>query len=246
VTKLWRPAPSDLELALDEVHVWRSVLDVDASEQTGLRALLSDDERTRADRFHFDVDRQRFVVGRARLRLLLARYLEVPPARIAFDYGAQGKPFVDGAEIHFNVSHSRGIALYALARRRRLGVDVEWLRPDIDCATLATRFFAPAEAARLAALGPAERLAGFFAYWTCKEAFVKALGGGLSIPLDEFEVIPALTSTHVELRVPINPAAATEWHLQGLPIDSDYRAALATAQIGDPATQPAAVRCWDV
>jgi 4'-phosphopantetheinyl transferase len=190
-----RPAPAG-----DEVHVWRARLDLAADARAPLHAALSAEERARAARFHDPADGARFAAARGLLRAILARYLDRPAAAVAFAYGAHGKPELAGdgaggsAGLRFNASHAGALALYAVARGRAVGVDVERAR-DVDdaddAALVAERYFAPAERAALRAAGAAGSAAwraAFLACWTRKEAYAKARGVGLSIALDAFAV----------------------------------------------------------
>lgn len=172
------------------IEAWQARLDLPAGEVEQCAKFLSRDEHLRADRFHFEHDRRRFIVARGRLRLLLSRHLPIAPAAIVFAYMKNGKPFVAGntAQIHFNLSHSEERALYALSRSCRLGVDIECLNRDIDWRGLASRFFTHSESTALQQLPVSSRNRAFFACWTRKEAIIKATGDGLSLPLDQFEV----------------------------------------------------------
>ena len=158
--------------------------DLDAEAADG--SALSDDECERAARFRFDRDRRRFVAGRSALRSLVGSYLDVAPDEVAFEYGPQGKPFVPGATLSFNVSHSGGQAVYAFGSGLEVGVDVELLDHARYGDDVAERFFSPQEVATLRGLAPAMRPDAFLRCWTRKEAFIKARGEGLSLPLDEF------------------------------------------------------------
>jgi 4'-phosphopantetheinyl transferase len=153
---------------------------------------------------------------------VLARYLDRAPATLRFDYGPRGKPLLPGTPLSFNLSHSADRALLAVTREARLGVDIERIRP-VDHERIARRFFAPAEAARLAALPERRRAAAFFAGWTRKEAFMKAVGEGLSLPLDSFEV--SLDGPAVLLRAAAG--VATDWSLLELHVPEGFTAALA-------------------
>ena len=154
--------------------------------------LLSADERERASRFAFERDRRRFIVGRARLRQLLAERLDARPESIALVYGARGKPAIVRSsrepDVRFNMSHCDDVAVYGLSSGREIGVDVEAIRPLREADDIAARFFSPRENVAYRALAPGERSEGFFNCWTRKEAFIKALGEGLSFPLDRFDV----------------------------------------------------------
>jgi 4'-phosphopantetheinyl transferase len=174
------------------VHIWRTRLDGPAGPGVQLERFLAQDELARAERYHFAQDRQRYVARRFCLRWLLGRYLDVPAAQIRFRYNAYGKPGLAadfaGSRLSFNVSHSAGIALFGFTQCGELGVDLERIRLDFDYLAIGRRFFSPAEQARLAALPIERRPEAFFACWTRKEAYVKARGEGLSIPLEAFDV----------------------------------------------------------
>ena len=161
-----------------DVHVWYVDLAVEAETQRRLAAGLSEDEGARAARFVFARDTRRFVVARSALRALLAGYLDVTAAALAFAYGPHGKPALDGgrAVLGFNLSHSGEVAVVAVGWDRALGVDVELWRPLPDLVALAARSFAPRELAVLDALPETERPEAFFRCWTRKEAFIKATG----------------------------------------------------------------------
>ena len=173
-----------------EVHLWRIELDCAATSIAALKATLSPEELERAERFRSRELCQRWMVARGALRCILATYSQSEPSSLVLRAGPKGKPeLVWPAEnISFNLSHTCGLALLAIAGRGRVGVDAETVRPGIEVADLSRRFFAPAEADEILRLPPEAQLAAFFACWTRKEAFVKALGTGLAVPLDRFQV----------------------------------------------------------
>ena len=173
-----------MPLRESEVHLWSLELASDISTER-FWALLSGDERERANRFRMERDWVRFVVFRGVLRILLSRYLGGDPASVAFTYAAKGKPSIASGGIHFNVSHSHDMAVYAFGIEE-LGVDVEWAKRAVEVEAIASRFFSPDECAWI--LGSGSRVEAFFDCWTRKEAYIKAEGGGLSIPLDTFSV----------------------------------------------------------
>jgi 4'-phosphopantetheinyl transferase len=218
-----------LRLGDADVHVWRAALDLPPDRVAALGASLAPDERDRAARFHFERDRRRYTVGRGVLRALLGEYLGVAPARLTFAYGAQGKPALatDGDGIRFNVSHTGATALYAVTRDREIGVDVEGLRPDFATDEIAERFFSMAERQALRALSPAERCRAFFSCWTRKEAYIKARGEGLSLPLDGFDV--SLSPGEPAALLATRPVAeeAGRWTLENLDAGPGAAAALA-------------------
>jgi 4'-phosphopantetheinyl transferase len=218
------------------VHVWRVALDLPLPDVERLTARLSADERARASRFVFDRDRGRFTVARAALRTILARYLDRPANALVFDYTSHGKPFLrseaDSPDIRFNVSHAAGVALIAVALAREVGVDVEDVREGFAAGAIAERFFSPAEVDALQALPAADRTAGFFNCWTRKEAYVKARGEGLSLPLSVFDVSLTPGEPAALLAVRGNPLERTRWSLQALSLEPGYAAALAVEGTG--------------
>ena len=152
--------------------------------------LLSDAEQARSRSYRAERDAARFIVRRGHLRALLAERLQCGPDEIALAVDAFGKPFLPDSALAFNLSHSRQIALYAFAGAGAIGCDIEWRDPDFACARTAAHFFASEEIGALRLLPPARQVAGFFACWTRKEAYLKALGTGLSVPLDAFAISP--------------------------------------------------------
>ncbi len=223
-----------LEMRAGEIHVWRADLDRRPEDLNWFRQLLSEDERARAERFHFEADRNRFVAARAFLRTVLASYLDVQPDALRFCYGPHGKPALDApaAALHFNMSHSDGCALLAVSRAGELGIDLERLRPVLELDGIARRHFSGRELAALSRLPGKERLEAFFRAWTRKEACLKAIGAGLSNPLDQFEVTLDPGQPPRVLAVCGDPAEAEHWSIFDLPAGGDYVAALATRAAG--------------
>jgi len=171
------------------VHVWRVDLVAAVRHYEAARQLLAADELVKADCYTFEAPRRTYVAGRAALRRLLGRYLELEPAALRFVYGDQGKPALDGpATLSFNLSHSDAVALIAVTKASRVGVDVEHVHPLRDLDAVAAVCFSPRELAAFAAMPPGARLSAFYNCWTRKEALLKALGGGLALPLKSFSV----------------------------------------------------------
>jgi 4'-phosphopantetheinyl transferase len=216
-------------LPADEVHVWYRPLTQDIPNLGSFHDLLSTNEQEKACRYRFDRHRNEFILTRATLRILLASYLEKSPEQFTFAYSAQGKPSLanETADLRFNVSHTDGLAALAFARRREIGVDVEKIRPDCDAAKLAERFFSASEREYIVPLSGHALDEAFFHCWTRKEAFIKAKGGGLSIPLDQFDVSIAEGKPAALLATRPDPAEARRWQLHNLPVQSGYAAALA-------------------
>jgi 4'-phosphopantetheinyl transferase len=207
-----------IEVALlgqEDVHVRIACLDRPHSEQSYFESILAEDEVDRANRFHFHNHRERFVTGRGLLRVILSSYLGVPPREIIFTYGSHGKPELkrhDGRPaIQFNLAHSHGTAIYAMTQDRSVGVDVESIQADFPVEDVAKNFFSVTELTALQALPNTSRTEAFFKCWTRKEAFVKALGEGLSCPLRDFDVSLAPGEPARLLRIGWAPEETSRW-----------------------------------
>ena len=213
-------------LADDDVHVWQAPLDR-AGDLPALFATLADDERARAARFHAERDREHFIAGRGLLRAILARYVGVPAAELSFAYGPHGKPMLsagsNAGDLRFNLAHSHGMALYALARGREVGVDLEYIAPRGE-EGIAERFFSAAEVATLRRLPATERRDAFYACWTRKEAYIKARGDGLALDLSRFDVSLAPGEPAALLRH--DDEVPARWSLAALDVAPGYAAAL--------------------
>ncbi len=227
---MWSPPPDQLTLSVDEVHAWRIELDLARSHAASAESPLSEDELQRAGRFRFPRDRHRFVAGRTALRTVLGRHLKIEPRQVEFRYGPSGKPALAdqhaGASIRFNLSHSEGLALLAIAPGREVGVDLERLRVDLKDEEIAQRFFSSGEIAALRALPEDARRQAFFAGWTRKEAYIKAKGEGLSMPLDRFVVSLAAGDHDALLRTEGDREEASRWTIRDIAVGSGYKAAI--------------------
>jgi 4'-phosphopantetheinyl transferase len=225
-------------LASGEVHSWCASLDVPPETSAHLYATLTSDERHRSARFRFERAQQRFIVAHGVLRDLLGCYLQTQPDRIRYVHNAFGKPDLSpafGSRLRFNLSHSAGRALIAIAADASVGVDLEYIRAQSDYAEIARRFFSAAEVGQLDAL-PGHRYAeAFFSCWTKKEAYLKACGEGLARPLNSFSV-PLTTDsarTPVDLHVASHEIdAGKRWSLFTLRPAPGYAGALAIEGTG--------------
>ena len=231
VESLWQAAPAAHPLRPDEIQVWRAGLDVDPAVLAPWRETLSSEERARAGRFRFPIDRDRYTAGRGILRALLARYLGTPAGDFRFCLNAYGKPGLaagSGApELRFNLSHSHGLALFAFTLGREVGVDLELVRTTLRSDSLAERFFSPQEVAALRALPESAQKEAFFHCWTRKEAYIKARGAGLSINLASFSVsLGPNPVTHLPIIGNDGPEAG-RWWLRALALGSGYVGAVA-------------------
>jgi 4'-phosphopantetheinyl transferase len=232
---VWHAPPRRLSLSGAEVHVWLIDLAQPNHAVAELECLLAQDERERAAQFHFERDRLRFKVAKAATRQILARYLDAEPRSLRFAEGAFGKPHLDSGDVRFNLSHSGGYALLAAACGREVGVDLEEVRELKDFASIAERFFSPGESGKLRSVTDAAgRAAAFFNCWTRKEAFIKAIGEGLSHPLDTFEVA-FLPNETVELR---GDASTRRWVLKTLPVPKGYSGALVMERLTPEGAAP--------
>lgn len=229
-SSLWRLTAAPVSLPLDRLDVWRLHLEAATTLESD-ETLLSPEELVRANRFRFQKDKHRFVTCRSALRRLLGQYLAVPPRQVGFEYSEYGKPGLKISDnphrLSFNVAHSGDQALIAFGSGHQLGIDIEKVRGDLDTKSLSERFFSKRELGELRALPEAMQLPAFFACWCRKEAFIKAIGEGLSFPLNEFSV-----SVHPE-RCPVvedikgSAEAGLRWSLTDLAVGTEYRAAVA-------------------
>ena len=231
----WIAGPSALYISAHEIHVWK----VDLSQRAvpDADAVLSFDELERASRFHFERDRQHYMIAHSALRIILARYLNLPAAMLAFGQTEYGKPFLtnlasDG--LLFNMSHSGDVAVIAISREREVGVDVEFMRADFATAEVAGHFFSVAEIYTLCGLDRHQRSKAFFDCWTRKEAYVKARGEGLSIPLDQFDVSLAPGVEAAMLGNRIDDAEKSRWTFRDFHVAQGYAAALVIEHVAAP------------
>jgi 4'-phosphopantetheinyl transferase len=228
--RLWKPAATSPTLGNRQVHLWRIMLDLPPTDTMLLERLLSADEHERAERMHSTQLRERFGTGRGMLRTILSRYLACDPADLRFQYGEYGKPALAEAYqahgIQFNLAHSAGLALLAITQEHAVGVDVEAIVAHDDLPAVAKRFFAPAEQQALWNLPEHQRLRGFYECWVRKEAVIKLVGDGLTMPLDSFVVSldPDQPAQLLHSDRPIAPIS-----LAAIDIDDHYTAALAVA-----------------
>lgn len=208
-----------------DIHVWEVNLDREAYSQQQIDELsgyLNERERQRASKFINRTHGDRWTVARGYLRSILSYYLGIPPVQIVFDYGAQGKPELEGHPIRFNLSHSRDRAVYAISAEYPVGIDIEYIH-NLAAGDLVDRFFSPAESALFHRLPAAIQQAAFFHAWTQKEAYLKAEGTGLSTPLNQIEV-------SIDPRTPARIVSAPTpdlWQIHKLEISHEYAGAIA-------------------
>jgi 4'-phosphopantetheinyl transferase len=228
----WPPPPRFPHAIGTAVHVWSLQLDRAPPLLEALERLLAPDERARAGRFRFAIDRERFTARRGLLRTILGDYLELAPESLEFGEAEHGKPYLVRAavrcDLRFNVSE--------------VGVDVERLRPDVLDDDIPERFFSPREVAALRALEQPDQVAAFFRCWTRKEAYIKALGKGLQLPLDSFDVSLGPGEPAALLGTRPDPAQASRWSMQALSPDPAYAAALVVEKLSQDLH--GSLHCW--
>lgn len=238
----WAVPPARLDLSTNEVHIWRACLDLTEEQRALLACHLTQDEMDRASRFWHERDRDHFVASRGNLRAILSRYTGVAPQHLRLMYNAFGKPFLEPMlgqdELSFNLAHSGGIALYAVARGGRVGIDVEKVDADLDVGQIAQYALSPAEQREIVSLPESQRRAAFYACWTRKEAYLKARGHGLAWPLDQFDIWVTPIGPARLVRKRWNSREADNWSLWTVLSGPDYVATL-VAEGRDWDT-----RCW--
>jgi len=238
----WGFPPATMILGGNEVHVWRASLDEFSSQRDKFLHTLAAEEQTRAELFYFQTDSEHFINAHGILRAILGLYLNRAPECLSFCYSSYGKPALTresgGDAIRFNMSHSRGVALYAVTRGREIDVDLEFIRSDLEVEQIAERFFSRSEIATLRALPTDLQKYAFFLCWTRKEAYIKARGEGLSLTLDQFDVslIPGEPAELLSTQPDSNEAVG--WSLKELTLGPGYVAALAVEGRGWTAS------CW--
>ena len=224
------PGTEVTPLCEDEVHVRIASLDCRQSERIVFESILAEDEINRANRFHFKKDRERFVAGRGLLRMILSSYVGMPANEIIFTYGCHGKPGLrrqDGRPaIEFNLAHSAGTAIYAITRDRPVGIDIEFVNHEFPIESVAERVFSKVEVAAFRSLPRDMQRTAFFKCWTRKEAFIKALGDGLSCPLADFDVSVMPCEPAKLLNVRWAAEEASRWFINDIDAVPGFSAAL--------------------
>lgn len=214
----------------NDVHIWSASLQQPARVVQRLAGVLSEDERMRAERFHFKDHRSFFIVGRGILRTLLARYLNLESQQVQVEYTQSGKPFLSPSHgVHnlcFNLSHSAAFVIYAFSKNRRIGIDIEYMRPISDMEKIAARNFSEKENRQFKTADRNGMMRAFYNCWTRKEAFIKAIGDGLSFPLHQFDVSLISGEPARILSIFGSEQAAGQWSMHELQPADGHVAAL--------------------
>jgi len=221
----WRRVRQHPELAAGEIHVWRIRLDIPIAGNSP----LSDDEIQRAERLLDEVKRAQFIAGRAAMRRLLGAYTDTRPRELLFSYGPHGKPFLPGNSLQFNFSNTGDLALLAVTSEREVGIDIEHRDRNIRVAPLAAHILTTAEAEVFQRLPESERQVALLAAWTRKEAYIKALGAGFSLPLKSFSVAVPGDCESALLHLQDDTGKTYPWTFVPLSPHPDYLASLAAA-----------------
>jgi len=227
----WQQSVPGEMIYSNEVHIWREFLDLTTLQSNQLRGILSDDELLRAGKFRFERDQKRYIAARGILRMILGRYMGENPQKIHFEYLPNGKPVLStkpGCDtLRFNMSHSGEMALYAVARGRNIGVDIERIRDDVAVEQIADKFFSHDEISTLGKSHNKKRNEVFFRYWTRKEAFLKATGEGISFPMEQFDVSSISGMGLSPIIIPGDKTESPRWYVQDLFPGAGYAAAIA-------------------
>jgi 4'-phosphopantetheinyl transferase len=233
----WSIAPTNPKLSNGEVHIWRVALDQSTSEVERLAAMLSADEQARSQRLRY---RDAFIVGRGSLREILSRYLAIAPHQLQFRYESKGKPVLESPDsllpLQFNLSHSQNWMLCAVTQSRRVGIDLEFVRPIADLAALTQRFFSAQEHEAIQALPIEQHHRSFFRFWTAKEAILKALGDGLTS-------LNAVELTETLQLVRLGEFSVANWWLQSFIPEPEFEATIAV-EWGDQTVELPSLHFW--
>ncbi|HEY9863279.1 MAG TPA: 4'-phosphopantetheinyl transferase superfamily protein [Candidatus Obscuribacterales bacterium] len=218
---------SSFKLYYKTVHIWQTNLTGSPEYLEFYQSILADPELKRVRQFKFPRDQQAFMIARGILRIILSHYLNLSPEQIKFKYSSKGKPSLDQdpPPLHFNLSHTNGKAIYAIAMEENIGIDIEYIR-EIEVISLAKRFFCESEYRWLNSLDSEAQYAAFFRLWTCKEAYLKATGEGL-VGLQEVEIFTPLDSNLKILKISQDSELAKNWTLQRIEAAENYLATLA-------------------
>lgn len=216
---------------IDHIHVWKASLDYNESKINSAIEFLSMDEVERANRFYFENDRSQFIVRRSILKQIIAKYLEIDPKNLLFGYNLFGKPHLINDSLKhslkFNMSYSNNMALYAISYEIEVGIDIEFIQKDIEFQQIIDRFFSPNEIEYLRNINIDKRKEEFFKIWTRKEAVLKALGKGVSIPLQMVNVAYNRSNFIFRIHNDGNHGEKSSWNVQDLLPANNYIASIA-------------------
>jgi len=230
---MWQKAPDLLYLNFNEVHLWLVDCQPYFSKINNLFTILSPEEQAKADRFKFAIHRQRFIINRANLKIILSKYLQLKPTEIKFKYGSKGKPFLEDQlnylNLKFNLSHSDNLAIYGISQDL-IGVDLEKINQQVRYVELAERFFCHSEFKTISQLVYPQNYYGFYLAWTSKEAYLKATGEGLSGGLDSVELALNIADNKAKIiGIKNQNNFPNNWQLYNLKLDENFLLSVAIA-----------------
>jgi 4'-phosphopantetheinyl transferase len=227
----WKTPTGDFSLSKKDIHLWRADLSLPDRSIQQFNQILSNDEKMKAERFHFEKDRKKFIIGVGILRTILGCYIGVEPCELRFCFGKHGKPGLSDAfgnkKIHFNMSHSEDLALYGFTRDHEIGLDIEFIRDIPEMDKIAEQFFSIKENDVLRSLPDNKKKEAFFNCWTRKEAFIKAIGEGLSYPLSKLAVSLTPDEPSRVLTIDEDSERASKWFMWSLRPALGFTAAFA-------------------
>jgi 4'-phosphopantetheinyl transferase len=216
-----------LIISENEIHIWQIDIETQLQYLHTYWSYLSNIEQSRASKFRFEIHKNKYIVRTAVLRILLSNYMRCQPKEIEFKIGEFGKPKLNNSNLGFNLSHSKNKAIIAISKHLQLGVDIEYIDEKIEAKQIANHYFSVEDRKQLYALNDEKLADGFFNIWTKKEAFIKAIGTGLTYPLDSFDVNLDILEKNALTRLENSFAEAKEWNLFSIETFNDFKSALA-------------------
>ncbi len=220
----------DIILNENKIYIWKINLENSKYNPGDLLQILSEDEISQADRITSPAGQNRFIIGRGYLRIILGACIKTDPGKIQYTYNSFGKPFLSPAHrnpVRFNLSNSRSTALIAVSKGYEIGIDLEYIKTNRDFERLADRYFHRRETADLMKLPRTERIEAFYNCWCRKEAYIKARGMGMAIPLDQFRVSVNPDEPPLLLSTEHDPGAYQCWGLKQISPGNDFAGAVA-------------------
>lgn len=216
-----------MDISKNEIHIFKTFSAISETELNSYSELLNSEEKNKAVRFKFAKHRNNFISFRANLRIILSEYLNTHPAKITFSYADKGKPFLSDSEIKFNISHSDNFAVYAVTSQTEIGIDTEKIKELPDALSIAKNYFSEMEVKQFSAVDENNYKQAFYNCWTRKEAFIKAIGEGLSFPLADFSV-SFLQGEEPSMKwIKDKPEESLQWSIINLDLEKEYITSLA-------------------
>ena len=226
----WITDPKKPLLKTYDLHLWKINFNDLKKHSNQLQKILSHDELIRANQYHFLIDQEKYIIGRAATRKILSYYLEKAPESIMFSYNKLGKPYLKDTDLQFNVSHSQDVFLLGLTKEQAIGIDVEHCQPKLNFLEIAQTSFSDQEYKRFLLLKSSDITLAFYRFWTRKEAILKAMGQGLFFPLDKIEVPFLPEEKLIGKNLAFSNHPESFWKITEVIPKEQYLAAIATTQ----------------